>query len=132
MDQPRTDRPRRAEANRRSTTRSEASHEPKASPTPTQGTTQPQELSPPQSFPACSPPDARTPPQFTFAFRRPILLKDFVDFAQETTPTPAQLACLTVTNCSVDVGIDPLFEQTWNLTEVAIGDLASTMSLAPL
>jgi hypothetical protein len=81
------------------------------------------------SFPACSSPDVRTPPQFVITFRRALILTPSPIY---TLSPPLSLACVQVTAGSVVLGLDPRFAQTWNLTSVAIGDLASTMSLAPL
>ena len=84
----------------------------------------------PTSFPTCSPPSLQTPPQFVIGLRRPIRLLDVVQYSKEN-PTSAQITCIPVIDCNVNFGLDPRFEQTWNLLTVTIGDLASTMSLAP-
>ena len=50
-----------------------------------------------------------------------------------TPPAPAlQLACAEVPKLDANVVFDPRFEQVWTLQKLAIGDLASTLSLAPL
>lgn len=85
---------------------------------------------PPTPFPACEPPDVRKPPQFTLVYRHPIRLSNIATF-NSGNPTQATVACTALTDCVVDMGLDPRFEQTWNLVEVGIGDLASTMGLAP-
>lgn len=92
----------------------------------------PQPQEPPKEFPACSPPDARTPPQFEVAYRRPFLIGSLPDLSGEFTGP--QLACVTVeSNRALQsyLAFDLRFEQTWNLLKLGIGDLASTMTLAP-
>jgi len=84
----------------------------------------------PSPFPLCAPPDTRLAPQFKIQFRRPIHLKPIANLADQVDH-PLTMACVSVEDCSVDIALDPRFEQMWTITGVAIGDLASTMSLAP-
>src|SRR5579871_6203434 len=88
--------------------------------TPTPATTSQQGSA--VGFPACSPPDTRTGPQFVLPLRRPIVVSSFGRAGQ-----------LTIGGKAVDasLGLAARFEQTWNLTGLSIGDLSSTMSLAP-
>jgi hypothetical protein len=82
------------------------------------------------NFPACSSPDVRTPPQFLIGFRRPLILlsNDHDDSTDDTLPL---LAGTTIQAYTVAFGLDPLFEQTWNLIQLKIGDVASVIGLAP-
>jgi len=64
-------------------------------------------------------------PAFEVVLRRPILL------AQDSL-SDAKLARVPVTFRNVDFGIDWLFRQVWNLTNLTIGDLEHTTGLAPL
>jgi len=83
------------------------------------------------AFAACSPPDTRTPPQFLIYFRRPLVLTaDPV--AKLTAKPPFSISQAQVSSGEAVLGLDPTFAQTWNLTDVTIGDLASAMSIAPL
>jgi hypothetical protein len=86
-------------------------------------------------LPACSPPDVRTPPTFSIPFRRPIVLKTLSVYDAEAAIDPAQgpptLACAAISRASVTFVLDPLFTQVWTLNQLSIGDLASTIGLAP-
>lgn len=92
--------------------------------------------SPPQSgvLPECAPPDARTPPEFRVPYRHPLILKQI--FPALSSPPVSisvpQFACADVPSISVNVAFDPRYEQLWTLRKFAIGDLASTLNLAPL
>lgn len=90
------------------------------------------EQAPATEFPACSPPDVRTPPHFVIPYRRP-LIKSRLDWYLEEFAS-IQLGCAKVVNVE-DLQVyfvdDYRYEQSWNLMKVGIGDLASTMSLAP-
>src|SRR5215831_2505434 len=80
-------------------------------------------------LPECAPPDTRVPPQFLLFFRRhvpitPPLLDD---------SPPLQLACVAAPEGSVvaSEAYDVRFVQTWTLLKLALGDLSSTIALAP-
>lgn len=92
----------------------------------------------------CSAPSTRTGPAFELPLRRPILLKEagnFKDYRTGNVVTSAdiysnisqavQIAGTAYTLRDVYFGLDARFSQVWNLVELTIGDLASTMSLAP-
>jgi hypothetical protein len=86
----------------------------------------------PESFAACSPPDVRTPPSFQIALRQPlrtclipVALGDDIDI-------PAlRIGCVKVRDLSLEFAIDMRYTQLWNLIKLGIGDLSSTMGLAP-
>ena len=83
-------------------------------------------------FDPCKPLTLDGSPEFVLPFRRPIILTNLRTYdaaVDDALSTP--LAALVVSRCRVDLGLDPHFEQTWTLTALHIGDLASTMSLAP-
>ena len=86
-------------------------------------------------LPACAAPDARTPPKFILEFRRPLQLKTLLPEQGSPPPppfpSPLSIACVGVSDFQVDIALDPTFEQTWVLQQQSIGDLASTMGLAP-
>jgi hypothetical protein len=82
-------------------------------------------------FAACSPPDTRTPPQFSIYFRRPLVLTPR-PIIQLSEPPQFSISAAQVSGGNAVLGLDPTFLQTWNLTNVTIGDLASAMSIAPL
>jgi len=106
-------------------------------------------------FSPCNPPDI-TPPQFTVPFRQPIMLFNLLipgrfdpDPQGIIPPIPDfYLACVKVTRpgppppdlasypivpmVEFKFAIDLKFEQSWNMIKLGIGDLSSTMSLAPL
>jgi hypothetical protein len=92
---------------------------------------------PPGVLPACGTPDARTTPEFRMPFRHPLLLAKVLELnpssppASPPLPVP-QLACAVVSSLDASVIFDPRFEQVWTLQKLAIGDLASTLSLSPL
>ena len=81
-------------------------------------------------LPACATPDARTPPQFILEFRRPLQLKTLAPQPIGAGPLALSIACVGLSG-RVDIALDPFFEQTWILQKQSIGDLASTMGLAP-
>lgn len=83
-------------------------------------------LDPTKNLLACKAPDTRTGPQFVLPFRRPLWLCTVPTSAQQPT-----LTCVQVKPVNPIFAIDLRFEQTWNLTDLTIGDLSSTMSLAP-
>ncbi len=94
---------------------------------------------PAEAFPACSPPEMSTPPHFTLPYRRALLTAPIpTSFSAPGDPDisgPAypRLGCvyIVVEEPAVYFSHDHRFEQTWNLIQQEIGDLASTMSLAP-
>ena len=82
-------------------------------------------------LPICSPPDARVPPEFVVPFRR------FLPTGGLKLAPPAggfSLACAPMGPAGIDVqaGLDLRFDQTWTLNSLAVGDLSSTIALAPL
>jgi len=82
-------------------------------------------------LPICSAPDARVPPQFVVAFRR------FLPTAALKLAIPEggfTLACAPLGSSGLEaaLGLDLRFDQTWTLNKLAIGDLSSTVALAPL
>ncbi len=87
----------------------------------------------PQSFPACSPPDVRIPPQFVVSYRRPLLINQIpVTIGDDIDLPILRLACVKVNALELWFGFDLKFDQTWNLVRLGIGDLSSTIGLAPL
>ncbi len=112
----------------------------------------PPELIPPQKkFDICKPPDNAVGPQFVVTYRRPLPICSLLLPAlppPPPAPSPPRfpqylLACLKIESSNVPsrvqqppmldfhFGVDLRFEQTWNLRELRIGDLSSTISLAP-
>lgn len=87
-------------------------------------------------LPQCAPPDARTPPEFRVPYRHPIVVSQVFQVPSSPPasppPPPPQLACADVPSLSVIVAFDPRFDQIWTVRKFAIGDLASTLNLAPL
>ena len=87
-------------------------------------------------LPQCAPPDARTPPEFRVPYRHPVVINQVfqVPSTPPASPPPPlpQLACADVPRLSVIVAFDPRYQQLWRLQKFAIGDLASTLNLAPL
>jgi len=85
----------------------------------------------------CSPPTTRTGPAFEILLRRPILLQEAGDgsslpadvYSNISHAVPFAGASYALRD--VFFGLDARFSQVWNLKDVTIGDLASTMSLAP-
>lgn len=83
----------------------------------------------PTILPECAPPDTRVPPQFVIFFRRHVPI---------TPPlldnSPAlQFACVEAPPGSViaSEAYDVRLVQTWTLQKLALGDLSSTIALAP-
>ena len=80
-------------------------------------------------LPECAPPDTRVPPQFLIFFRRHVpITPPLLD------QTPAlQLACVDAPAGSVvaSEAYDVRLSQTWTLQKLALGDLSSTIALAP-
>jgi hypothetical protein len=88
----------------------------------------------------CIPPSSRSGPSFVLTLRRPILFQppsllppdQFGQLSLACTPIVRTAADGTpIPVCTPYYGLDATFAQTWNLTAVTIGDLASTMALAP-
>lgn len=95
----------------------------------------PGEQDPPESFPPCAPPDVRTPPSFVVPYRRSILIDPIsvlVGDPIEGIPTLG-IACVPVglNGLRMNGGVSLTLEQRWNLIRTALGDLASTIALAP-
>jgi hypothetical protein len=89
----------------------------------------------PAVLPACEPPDARTPPQSRVPFRQAFRAKTVFEVAPpnggSNPPIEVELSCVRAPRLEASVALDLRFEQLWTLKKLAIGDLASTMSLAP-
>jgi hypothetical protein len=86
----------------------------------------------PQSFPACSPPDVRIPPQFIVPYRRAVLINQIpVTIGDDIDIPILRLACAKVRSLELWAGFDLKFDQAWNLIRLGIGDLSSTIGLAP-
>jgi hypothetical protein len=79
-----------------------------------------------QAFDPCAGPDS-TPPFFVVPFRRALLLSPlpFGEFPSWS------LACVRVDSLFAYMALDLRFEQLWNLYRLSLGDLSSTMTLAP-
>jgi hypothetical protein len=85
----------------------------------------------------CAAPDSRTPPAFEIAYRRPISLMEAGDsifspallYPELSKEVP--LSGSTYTLSGVFFGVDVRFLQVWNMTGISIGDLGTTISLAP-
>ena len=83
-------------------------------------------------------PPQRTGAVFELQYRRPILLVEAGDqiipasLLYQSLPTLAELSGATYTLNGVYFAFDTRFSQGWNLVDVFIGDLATTIALAPL
>jgi hypothetical protein len=97
----------------------------------------------PVAFDPCAPPDVRTPPQFLVPFRRPLLfssLSIIVDPSGKPLDPdnphldfgPLRFNCVSPSQVLLYFALDLRLEQVWNLLRLSIGDLSSTMTLAPL
>jgi len=89
-------------------------------------------------LPPCAAPDLRTNPQFVVPLRRPILLLSLGDIVAlanlgiDVTPLPVPtLSCVQPKRIIGSIALDERFEQKWELDHVSIGDLSSTIGLAP-
>ena len=103
------------------------------------------DLQDPKEFRPCDPPSVTIPPQFVIALRRPLLFCSLPVNLGDGVDTPRlQLSCVNIGRCQsespprdqatsldLNLGFDLKFNQTWNLLRLGIGDLSSTMSLAP-
>jgi hypothetical protein len=95
----------------------------------------PSPVSEPQPFDPCKAPEAR-PVVFVLPYRRPMALESFEvppgDPVEQNQLPPLRLACVRV-KPPVDLllGLSLLFEQSWAVVGIFLGDLSSTMSLAP-
>src|SRR5437879_5774243 len=89
----------------------------------------------------CAPPTSRTGPVFELSLRRPILLKEAGDqlnfdplsseYVYSYLAETRSIAGVVFLMRNVLFRLDARFSQVWNLTDLTLGDLASTMSLAP-
>lgn len=84
-------------------------------------------ISPPDTVPGCAPPDIRTPPSFVVPFRRNLL----VESIPLVESAAGRLTGVAATDVRLAYGLDLHFEQIWNLLKVKIGDMSSTIALAP-
>jgi hypothetical protein len=97
----------------------------------------PPAIAPNNTLLVCSPPTTRTGPAFDILLRRPILLQEAGDgssspanvYSNISQAVPFAGASYVLRDAYF--GLDARFSQVWNLQDVTIGDLASTMSLAP-
>lgn len=84
---------------------------------------------------ACSSPNVRIMPEFIVTFRRPLQLCRMPLLVSKIKgSTPYSLDCIGLespTGLEFLLGLDLTFNQIWRLTELRIGDLESTMGLAP-
>src|SRR5262245_20754600 len=97
----------------------------------------------PRQFNPCEPPSTRTAPQFLVPFRRAIVFPDLclpVDLEGTSSGDPDHphppfgpllFNCVKPTKVTFCLSLDLRFQQTWNLTGLSIGDLSSTIALAP-
>jgi hypothetical protein len=94
---------------------------------------------PVSEFLKCSGPTARSGPAFEVLLRRPILvsagdsssLAGGADPTSPANPSLPRIGGVALTLRDTYFGLDTVFKQTWNLVKLSIGDLASTMGLAP-
>jgi hypothetical protein len=79
-------------------------------------------------LPICSPSDTLVSPQFVVPFRR------FLPAGELKLALPEGGFNLACTRLGIDVtaGLDLRFDQAWTLSQLAVGDLSSTIVLAPL
>jgi hypothetical protein len=88
-----------------------------------------------KEFPACSAPETRTAPQFILPYRRPWTFYPlYIKRLDDVRRPNLEFACVKTENpkeFQVYLGYDLRFEQIWNLLGLKIGDLSSTISLAP-
>ena len=82
-------------------------------------------------LPICSSPDTRVPPQFVVPFRR-FLPTGALKLAAPEGGFTLACALLGMPGIEVEAGFDLRFDQTWTLNQLAVGDLSSTIALAPL
>jgi hypothetical protein len=93
---------------------------------------------PPVPFDPCAPPSQTLGPTFLIPFRRPLFhpaLTTTIDLGSDTQINgglPAlRFNCTILTGAALSLALDLHFNQEWNLLQLAIGDLSSTISLAP-
>lgn len=85
----------------------------------------------------CSPPNTRTAPAFELSYRRPIILVEAGDFITSPSALYASLPPVILMSgvnyslAGIFFALDSRFSQIWNLTDVTIGDLGTTIALAP-
>lgn len=80
----------------------------------------------------CSAPSARTGPVFVTSLRRPLIATEYELTASEGGQLAyAALACVMPKRLRAFVGFDVLLDQTWSLTDLTLGDLSSSIALAP-
>jgi hypothetical protein len=82
------------------------------------------------TLPVCAPPDVRVPPHFEVFFRRHL---PGANLSMDGVVDGFTLACVLAPSSStaVSIGWDLHFLQTWSLEKLAVGDLSSTIALAP-
>ncbi len=87
---------------------------------------------PPIKFDLCSKPDSIAP-QTVVSLRKPISMTPLnVKTGDDVNSlSTVSLTCIGIKALEIDLGLDLRFNQTWNLIKFGLGDLSSTMSLAP-
>jgi hypothetical protein len=91
------------------------------------------------AFDQCAPPDTRTAPSFIVPFRRPVFSSTLavdVDLGTDIHIDPGfdalRFSCVPTSQVVLWLALDLHFQQLWNLSKLSIGDLSSTIGLAPL
>lgn len=85
----------------------------------------------------CAPLDARVPPQFVVFLRRHVSISRTVINSMQGEDMSLNIACVRVPSTNGQYligfsrGFDLGFAQTWSLNRLAIGDVSSTIALAP-
>lgn len=79
----------------------------------------------------CEPLARRTPPEYQFTFRLPFELLRIADLPLAGLDPPLTLACVPIRAGRLSLAADLRYAQTWAFQRLFIGDLASSISLAP-
>jgi hypothetical protein len=79
------------------------------------------------AMPQCQGPGRRSAPEYDFIFRRPL---ELIDFSLQI-PADFTIACVRVVGARLSLGADFRYRQRWSLRHLLIGDLASSIALAP-
>src|SRR5690242_918998 len=84
---------------------------------------------PPTRTEICAPVGTREPVEYQFVYRNPLELLQLVNLAP--VQSRHTLACTPILSGVISIGADLRYNQTWRFRELRVGDISSSMALAP-
>lgn len=84
---------------------------------------------PPTRTEICAPVGTREPVEYQFVYRNPLELLQLVNLAP--VQSRHTIACTPILSGVISIGADLRYNQTWRFRELRVGDISSSMALAP-